>query len=143
MPPTAGLQDILAVSSSRTVTSAVLSPSRAQATAASQPAWPAPTITTSKASVTARSRSFPDAEAAEDPLQEIAVRAAAGHLSDRGQGLAQLEGHDLPRPALARRILGAFQGLSRPLERLGVARVAERGIQQAATLAGTQQLAER
>src|SRR5215475_14453907 len=51
MPPTAGLHDICAIRSTLSVYSAVFSPMRAQATAASQPACPAPTTTTSKCSV--------------------------------------------------------------------------------------------
>src|SRR5579863_1829645 len=47
MPPTAGLQDICAIRSRFMVTMAVLRPIRAHARAASQPAWPAPTTTTS------------------------------------------------------------------------------------------------
>ncbi len=47
MPPTAGLQDIWAIKSRFIVTMAVLRPMRAHARAASHPAWPAPTTTTS------------------------------------------------------------------------------------------------
>ena len=47
-PPMAGLHDIFAMSSRCTVSSAVARPMRAQACAASQPACPAPTTTTSK-----------------------------------------------------------------------------------------------
>ncbi len=47
MPPMAGLQDICAMRSRFIVTMAVFSPIRAQARAASHPAWPAPTTTTS------------------------------------------------------------------------------------------------
>src|ERR1700676_1281944 len=47
MPPIAGLHDICAIKSRFIVTMAVLSPMRAQARAASQPACPAPTTTTS------------------------------------------------------------------------------------------------
>ena len=47
-PPMAGLHDIFAVSVTCTVRSAVASPMRAHAWAASHPAWPAPTTTTSK-----------------------------------------------------------------------------------------------
>src|SRR5260370_11116545 len=47
MPPTAGLQDICAIRSRFMVIIAVRSPMRAQARAASQPACPAPTTTTS------------------------------------------------------------------------------------------------
>ena len=49
IPPTAGLHDIFAVSSRFTVRRAVESPSRTHAFAASQPACPAPTTTTSNA----------------------------------------------------------------------------------------------
>ena len=48
MPPMAGLQLICAMRSSLRVKSAVRRPMRAAAAAASQPAWPAPTTTTSK-----------------------------------------------------------------------------------------------
>src|SRR5579864_467546 len=51
MPPTAGLQDICAMRSTLSVKSAVFRPMRAAAIAASQPAWPAPTTTTSYCSV--------------------------------------------------------------------------------------------
>src|SRR5689334_4788348 len=51
IPPTAGLQDICAIRSTLRVKSAVFSPMRAQAIAASQPACPAPTTTTSYVSV--------------------------------------------------------------------------------------------
>ncbi len=44
MPPMAGLQDIWAMRSRFIVTMAVRRPRRAQALAASQPAWPAPTM---------------------------------------------------------------------------------------------------
>src|SRR5579864_8482980 len=47
MPPTAGLQDIWAIRSTLSVYSAVFRPIRAAAIAASQPACPAPTTTTS------------------------------------------------------------------------------------------------
>src|SRR5579872_6841103 len=47
MPPTAGLQDICAMRSIFIVIIAVRRPMRAHARAASQPAWPAPTTTTS------------------------------------------------------------------------------------------------
>src|SRR6185437_10372854 len=47
MPPMAGLQDIWAMSSSLRVKSAVRSPMRAAAMAASTPAWPPPTTTIS------------------------------------------------------------------------------------------------
>ncbi len=46
-PPMAGLQDIWAMRSRLSVKSAVRRPMRAAATAASQPAWPAPTTRTS------------------------------------------------------------------------------------------------
>jgi len=48
---TAGLQDIWAIRSAFRVNSAVLRPIRADAMAASQPAWPAPTTTTSNCSL--------------------------------------------------------------------------------------------
>ena len=51
IPPTAGLHDIWAIRSTLRVRSAVLRPIRAAAIAASQPAWPAPTTTTSYCSV--------------------------------------------------------------------------------------------
>ena len=51
MPPMAGLQDIWAMRSRFRVKSAVRRPIRAEATAASQPACPAPTMTTSYCSV--------------------------------------------------------------------------------------------
>src|SRR5579863_8792692 len=51
MPPTAGLHDICAIRSTLRVYSAVLRPMRAAAIAASHPAWPAPTTTTSNCSV--------------------------------------------------------------------------------------------
>ena len=51
VPPIFGLQGIIAMLSTLTVKSCVLSPSLAQASAASQPAWPAPTTTTSTFSV--------------------------------------------------------------------------------------------
>src|SRR3979490_1707916 len=51
MPPIAGLHDICAIRSTFSVNNAVLSPMRAAAIAASQPAWPAPTTTTSNCSV--------------------------------------------------------------------------------------------
>src|ERR1035441_10967342 len=47
MPPMAGLQLICAIRSRFMVTMAVRRPMRAQARAASQPAWPAPMTTTS------------------------------------------------------------------------------------------------
>src|ERR1700691_6255490 len=47
MPPIAGLQDICAIKSRFIVIIAVRSPRRPHARAASQPAWPAPTTTTS------------------------------------------------------------------------------------------------
>src|SRR6185369_10224013 len=47
MPPTAGLHDICAIRSTFSVNKAVRSPMRAEAIAASHPAWPAPTTTTS------------------------------------------------------------------------------------------------
>src|SRR5260370_36553919 len=47
MPPMAGLQLIWAIRSRFMVTMAVRRPMRAQARAASQPAWPAPMTTTS------------------------------------------------------------------------------------------------
>jgi hypothetical protein len=46
-PPMAGLQDITPTEASLSVRSAVLAPARAAAWAASQPAWPPPTTTTS------------------------------------------------------------------------------------------------
>src|ERR1035438_10775060 len=52
-PPTAGLQLICAIRSMFMVMSAVLSPMRAAAIAASHPACPAPTTTTSYCSVNA------------------------------------------------------------------------------------------
>src|SRR5690242_11306767 len=51
IPPTAGLQDIWAIRSTFSVNRAVFSPMRAAAIAASQPACPAPTTTTSYCSV--------------------------------------------------------------------------------------------
>src|SRR5476651_1158715 len=48
-PPIAGLQDISPIVSSRWVSSSVRAPSRADAAAASQPAWPPPTTITSYA----------------------------------------------------------------------------------------------
>ena len=47
-PPIAGLQLIWPTVSQLIVSSAVRSPIRAEASAASSPAWPAPTTTTSK-----------------------------------------------------------------------------------------------
>jgi hypothetical protein len=44
----AGLQDIVPMVAKDKVTSAVLAPMRADAAAASQPAWPPPTTITSK-----------------------------------------------------------------------------------------------
>src|SRR5450631_758293 len=46
-PPIAGLQDMAPMVTKRWVTSAVLAPMRAEAAAASQPAWPPPTTSTS------------------------------------------------------------------------------------------------
>ena len=46
-PPIAGLQDMAPIVSNRCVTSAVRAPRRAEAPAASTPAWPPPTTTTS------------------------------------------------------------------------------------------------
>src|SRR5579883_1670158 len=51
MPPMAGLQDICAIRSRLSVNRAVRRPMRAAAMAASQPACPAPTTTTSYCSV--------------------------------------------------------------------------------------------
>src|SRR5512143_3765728 len=48
MPPIAGLQDICPMVSSALVIRPTRAPARAAATAASVPAWPAPTTTTSK-----------------------------------------------------------------------------------------------
>ena len=48
MPPMDGLQLMRAAASGSIVTRAVRTPSRAAASAASQPAWPAPITTTSK-----------------------------------------------------------------------------------------------
>ena len=59
-PPTAGLQLIWAMRSRFMVMSAVLRPMRAAAMAASQPAWPAPTTTTSYCSVKAIQFYFTD-----------------------------------------------------------------------------------
>ena len=53
MPPIAGLHDICAIKSTLSVNRAVFSPMRAAAIAASHPAWPAPTTTTSNCSVNA------------------------------------------------------------------------------------------
>ena len=49
-PPIAGLHDMTPIVSARWVTSAVLAPVRADAAAASHPAWPPPTTITSKLS---------------------------------------------------------------------------------------------
>ena len=46
-PPIAGLQDISPIVAARWVTRAVLAPRRAEAAAASVPAWPPPTTMTS------------------------------------------------------------------------------------------------
>jgi hypothetical protein len=46
-PPIAGLHDICATMSSEPVSTSVRAPSRAAASPASQPAWPAPTTMTS------------------------------------------------------------------------------------------------
>src|SRR4051812_21534497 len=51
MPPTAGLHDICAIKSTLSVNRAVRRPMRAEAIAASHPAWPAPTTTTSYCSL--------------------------------------------------------------------------------------------
>jgi hypothetical protein len=48
IPPIEGLHDIRAMATWSIVTSAVFTPSRADASAASHPAWPEPTIITSK-----------------------------------------------------------------------------------------------
>ena len=53
IPPIAGLQDICAIRSTFSVYKAVLNPIRAAAMAASHPACPAPTTTTSNCSVKA------------------------------------------------------------------------------------------
>src|SRR4051812_20265755 len=58
MPPTAGLHDICAIRSTLSVYSAVFRPMRAQATAASHPACPAPTTTMSNCSVNCIDLSF-------------------------------------------------------------------------------------
>ncbi len=55
VPPMAGLQLITAARSARSVTASVWSPVRAQASAASQPAWPRPTTITSYAPIAAAS----------------------------------------------------------------------------------------
>src|SRR6516165_6618840 len=122
IPPIAGLQDILAVSASDTVRSAVSSPRRTQAFAASQPACPAPTITTSKASLI----SLADAEAAEDALQQVGVGGPTGDLAECPQRLAQLERHDLARLRRARRAGRPLERRAPALQRLAVARVRDR-----------------
>src|SRR6185369_17514569 len=110
--------------------STVSSPSLAAAAAASHPAWPAPTTTTSAARSRATpwmswgaafgfepgsgkrsvvTRSLPDAEAAEDSLQQIFVDGPPRHLADRRERFAQLERHDLSGRPVASRIRGARQ----------------------------------
>src|SRR5258706_7563943 len=139
IPPIAGLQDILAVSSSFTVSSAVESPSRAHATAASHPACPAPTTTTSNDSLTrvsllapraamrdvtgrrAARGSFPDAEAAEDAVEQILSDRPPGDLTDRGQRFAQLQRHDLAGSARRARGAGTAEPVPRALQSVHVA----------------------
>src|SRR6185436_15586086 len=79
-PPMAGLQDISPILAGSWVTSSVVAPIRAEAAAASVPAWPPPTTTTSNPAWLIVSRetsqivlvqSLTDAELAKDDVQDI------------------------------------------------------------------------
>src|SRR6478609_8152346 len=79
IPPTAGLHDICAIRSTLSVNRAVLSPMRAAAIDASQPAWPAPTTTTSYCSVK------------EDIALSVFYRAKAPYAGSWRTGIEVLE----------------------------------------------------
>src|SRR5260370_41032379 len=82
MPPMAGLQLIWAIRSRFMVTMAVRRPMRAQARAASQPAWPAPMTTTSyRSGIATIVRGM-----------KILVIGSGGRDDGRGWKLAQSQG---------------------------------------------------
>src|SRR5262245_20545280 len=72
------------------------------------------------------SRSFADAEATEDAVEQVGIDALTRDLTDRFETLAQLDRHDLSRRALAADLARPLQRRARPLERIDVAWIAHR-----------------
>src|SRR5439155_25574431 len=132
-PPIAGLQDMRATARRSSVTMAVAHPMRAEASAASQPACPAPMTTTSKrpgrpASGRRDGGSLPDAEVLEDALVDPLHPHLARDLSQAIEPLAQVEGQILLARAVRRRRLGAGQGRRGPLQQVPVPHVGQEGL---------------
>src|SRR5215469_12823760 len=94
----AGLQDISPSVSKRWVRSRVRAPTRAEAPAASQPAWPPPITMTSKplmagsirASITRDNGSLADAEIPEDDIQQFLDIHPARDAADGAQRQPQI-----------------------------------------------------
>src|SRR5581483_3494969 len=88
IPPTAGLHDICAIRSTFSVKRAVFNPMRAADMAASQPACPAPTTTTSYCSVNFNTGLISILQAKRADLQELGLPCKETHLDfANAQGL--------------------------------------------------------
>src|ERR1039457_55088 len=122
-PPTAGLQLMRPIVARSRVRRSVFFPRRAEASAASQPAWPPPTTTTShRASIPATLLAH--AERREDPVQELLGGRLARDRPQRRERLAHVHRDELRRaagaacklPRLAQGRRPGRQGLAVPFE---------------------------
>src|SRR5574337_77980 len=123
MPPMAGLQDIWAMRSGSMVSRSVRALMRAAARAASHPAWPPPTTTTSYCSLTARVPSFPDTKFGENPFQDFIGRDHAGNFSQCIGGDAKVHGDQFACASGFNRLCCLLDAIQSPLKRLDVAEI--------------------
>src|SRR6188768_1631139 len=98
VPPIAGLQGINATVSAESVQMPTRQPICAAAQAASHPACPAPTVTTSKSRAL-----LANAERPEDMVQQVLGRATARDLLEREPGVAKIGQRQLLRRAARQR----------------------------------------
>src|ERR1019366_7360733 len=122
-PPTAGLQLMRPIVARSRVRRSVFFPRRAEASAASQPAWPPPTTTTSHRAPPPATL-LAHAERREDPVQELLGGRLARDRPQRRERLAHVHRDELRRaasaacklPRLAQGRRRGRQGLAVPLE---------------------------
>src|SRR5262245_7089723 len=120
-PPIAGLHDMRAIASRESVTIAVFKPIRADASAASQPAGPAPMTTASWFT------SFPDAEGGEDSVIQLVRADLSRDLADTVQRVAEIEEDRLVREPRVRRRVTACERRDDALQGERVTDVRQRG----------------
>src|SRR6187401_2794504 len=118
VPPMAGLQGISATVSGDSVTRPTRQPIRAAAQAASQPAWPAPMMTTSNSCGSIVDPLGPsillaDAEPREDVQKQIVRRTAPGHLFEVLPRACQVHKDEFLRRARDQREYGALDRVTR------------------------------